>query len=135
MKQLTVLYDEHCPVCVRSANWLAASRQLVPLLVVPSGSPSARESYGRLPWLGRELVVVSDEGAVWAGPAAFLICFWALAGYRWLALLASTTLLLPISEWFFTMVSAHRGTFGEVFFGDRCDGAHCGVVPKTHPYR
>jgi len=51
----------------------------VALRFLPCTATEARSKFGDLPWLGDELVVVSDRGDVWVGPAAFLTCLWALA--------------------------------------------------------
>jgi hypothetical protein len=68
---------------------------------------SAGERYREIPWLGEELVVVSDDGSVWAGPAAFLICMWALRDWREWACRLSTPALAPLARRFFAAVSSH----------------------------
>src|SRR5262245_3404397 len=82
MRRLTVLYDAECSFCVRCKDWLARQPAFVELAFLPCRSPLALKRYGQVPWLIRELVVVSDEGEVWAGPAAFLVCMWALRDWR-----------------------------------------------------
>ena len=82
MRSLTILYDGACALCVRCRDFLAQSSTFVPLELLSSQSRGARERFGDVPWLGEELVVVSDEGDVWVGPAAFLVCLWALREWR-----------------------------------------------------
>jgi predicted DCC family thiol-disulfide oxidoreductase YuxK len=106
---LTVLYDERCGVCRRARDWLMAQPTHVRLELLAAASPSARTRYGSVPWLGEELVVVADDGRVWAGPAAFLTCLWATRRYRpWSYRLAGES-LAPLAERFFRMVSKRRG--------------------------
>ncbi len=125
-----VFYDALCPVCVRCAGWLERSSQHVPLALLDCRSVIARARYGQLPWLGRELVVVSDRGEVWYGPRAFLVCMWALRGWRGLALLLSSELLLPLGEVFFRFVSDHRGSFAFLVGASPChDGHSCAAHP------
>lgn len=84
VRYLTVLYDHNCPVCVHIRNWLGRQRQLVPLRLVPAASA---EAWRRFPKLAhaqtlREITVIGDQGQVWRGTDAFLVCLWALADHR-----------------------------------------------------
>lgn len=85
--RLTVLYDDRCPLCRAFSSWLARQPALVELDLVPAGSAAAR---GRFPALdhGRtleEITVVGDDGAVWTGAHAWVMCLWATAAHRALA--------------------------------------------------
>lgn len=84
VRRLTVLYDAECPLCRQVGAWLARQRKLVPVDLVPAGSREARR---RLPGLDHdrtleEITVVGDGGQVYRGPAAWIVCLWALAGHR-----------------------------------------------------
>lgn len=127
MKQLTVLYDATCALCVRCRDFLAASASYVPLELLASQSPSARERYGAVPWLGEELVVASDEGDVWIGPAAFLVCLWALREYRDWSYRLSGDVLAPLAERFFVAISGNRRSIARVLGPTRCEGDACSV--------
>jgi predicted DCC family thiol-disulfide oxidoreductase YuxK len=111
MRALTVLYDARCGFCSACRHWLEGQAQLVRLEFLPAGSPTARR---RFPTLvdsarGEELVVVSDEGGVYRGPQALIMCFWALEDYRdWSFRLARPS-LLPVARDIFAWVSVHRG--------------------------
>jgi predicted DCC family thiol-disulfide oxidoreductase YuxK len=85
---LTVLYDERCAVCRRTAAWLAGQDQLVPLVFVPAASRAARE---RFPALDHSstlgvVTVVTDRGLVYRGEHAWVMCLWCLTATRSLAL-------------------------------------------------
>ncbi|WP_435246673.1 thiol-disulfide oxidoreductase DCC family protein [Streptomyces sp. NRRL F-5630] len=85
---LTVLYDAECSLCSHVRKWLGGRPQLVPLAFVPAGSA---EAAARFPGLDQaatlaEITVVGDGGQVYRGPAAWIVCLWALAEYRPLAL-------------------------------------------------
>jgi predicted DCC family thiol-disulfide oxidoreductase YuxK len=108
MKQLTVLYDAACGFCVRCRWWLAKQPQFVPLEFIPSAS---REVALRFPGLGilrDELAVVADDGAVYRGTIAWIMCLWALVEYRELAMRMSNPLLMPLARRVFELVSANR---------------------------
>ncbi|MEV8568394.1 DUF393 domain-containing protein [Streptomyces sp. NPDC051322] len=88
---LTVLYDAQCPLCVHLRHWLLRQPQLVPLQLVPAASA---EAMARFPGIDHratleEITVIGDRGQIYRGPAAWIVCLWALAGHRakanWLA--------------------------------------------------
>lgn len=124
--RLTVLYDGGCPLCVRCRAWLEAEPAFVALELLDARSRQARAWYSSVPALGRELVVVSDTGDVWIGPAAFLMCLWALVEWReWSYRLASPA-VLPLADRSFQAVSRHRGWLGTLV-GAPCKGGACGA--------
>jgi predicted DCC family thiol-disulfide oxidoreductase YuxK len=145
MNRLTVLYDGTCALCLRCRDFLEASRTLVPLELLSCQSHEARERYGAVPWLGEELVVVSDEGDVWIGPAAFLVAMWSLADYREWSYRLSGPELAPLAERFFVAISSQRRRIATHFRKPRCDDdgvcriphegdADAGHAPR-HAYR
>jgi predicted DCC family thiol-disulfide oxidoreductase YuxK len=81
---LTVLYDADCPLCRHLSDWLRRQPKLVRLDLVPAASPEARH---RFPGLDHgaildEITVVGDAGQVYRGPAAWIVCLWALREHR-----------------------------------------------------
>ncbi|MGW0731112.1 thiol-disulfide oxidoreductase DCC family protein [Streptomyces sp. NPDC002851] len=87
VRRLTVLYDADCGLCRHLRNWLARQRQLVPLDLVPAGSAEALRRFPGLDLRStfEEITVVTDGGQVYRGPAAWVVCLWALAEHRPLA--------------------------------------------------
>jgi len=123
---LTVLYDEQCALCRRCRSWLKGQETLVPVGFLAAGSQEARERFGEVPWLGADLVVVGDDGAVWAGPAAFLMCMWATERYRGWSHRLSRRGFAPFAERFFRVVSSNRGRIGAVIGDAACPDGRCG---------
>ena len=86
MRSLTVLYDARCGLCSNARRWLEGQPQIVPLELLAADSAEARR---RFPSLAEtepeELVVVTDEGDVYRGSHAWIVCLWALRDYRELA--------------------------------------------------
>jgi hypothetical protein len=60
-------------------------------------------------------VVVGDGGEVWAGPAAFLICLWALRDWREWSFRLSGPGFAPLARWFFHVVSSQRRSVAALF--------------------
>jgi predicted DCC family thiol-disulfide oxidoreductase YuxK len=123
--RITVLYDERCTFCLRCRDWLAEQPCLLEVELLPAGSVIARDRYGAVPWLGRELVVVDDRGRAWVGPAAFVTCLWATARYRGLAYTLSRPSLSKHVRSFFMLVSRRRGRWSELLARKDDDCSWC----------
>jgi predicted DCC family thiol-disulfide oxidoreductase YuxK len=138
VKRLTVLFDEECPLCVRCRTWMLTQDSYLPIDFLACSSAEARRRYGSVPWLGAELVVVSDEGDVWVGAAAFLMCLWALVEWRQWSYRLSGPTLAPMAERFFRAVSGRRRLLGFVLGPPACPASGCRVPHHgSHgaPYR
>ena len=110
MLALTVLYDPECGLCRRAHEWLADQAKLIELQFVPCASDEARKRY---PFLDhdltkKDLTVISDDGAVYFGPKAWLMVLWALVRYRdWSYRLASPE-LLPTTRRVVSLITQNR---------------------------
>lgn len=110
MKRLYVLYDEECPLCQRCRRWLAGQPAYLELRFIPLQSPAVTcrfpgiEALG----LGEELLVVSDQGAVYRGAAAWIMCLYALAEYREWSLRLAHPALLPLARRVCVLISENR---------------------------
>lgn len=84
MNQLTVLYDENCGFCRRASGWLRMQRQIIWLDLVPAASEQARARFPQLDHAAtlRKITVVADDGGVYVGDDAWLVCLWALQAWR-----------------------------------------------------
>jgi len=117
MKRLYVLFDGSCALCVNCRNWLRAQAAFVELEFLPLQSPRLEERFPGIGVLQREdqLLVISDEGAVYQGPHAWIICLYALREYReWSQRLAQPA-LLPFARAAFKMISENRLTLSRWF--------------------
>jgi predicted DCC family thiol-disulfide oxidoreductase YuxK len=136
MRHLTVLYDEHCPICVRCRDWLALQPAFVSMDFLGCRTPEALTRYGEVPWLREELVVVSDQGDVWAGPAAFIVALWALQDWREWSYRLSGSALAPLAQRFFESLSKNRKGLARFFFSkDDCTGGTCRAPRRPAAYR
>jgi predicted DCC family thiol-disulfide oxidoreductase YuxK len=108
MRYLTVIYDSDCGLCARMIRWLMGQPKWIPLRVLPLSQ--AGKMYPELAKnaLREELTVVNDEGGVYVGDHAWLICLHALRRYRRQAQRLSRPGLRPFARQAFKIVSANR---------------------------
>ena len=110
MTKLTVLYDPSCFLCCRARRWLQNQSQFVPLEFVGAGTSKARSEFPEIEpdETLEDLTVVADDGAVYRGTKAWLICLWALRKYRGWSLTLGSDALLPSARRFIDWVSRNR---------------------------
>ncbi|GGM61520.1 thiol-disulfide oxidoreductase DCC family protein [Dactylosporangium sucinum] len=116
--RLTVLYDASCGLCRTARAWLAARAQLVPLEFVAAGSTEARRRYPALDVRDTlaDITVVADDGGVYTGDGAWLICLWALDDYRGLAARLAEPSMHPLARAVVATAARVRN------YGRDCDG-------------
>jgi predicted DCC family thiol-disulfide oxidoreductase YuxK len=106
MRRLTVLYDASCGFCVRCRAWMAEQPAYLEIEFLHAGSPEAAR---RFPGVDRDdLAVVDDEGGIYRGSDAFILCLWALREYRELSLDLAGPALKPLARVVFATVSSGR---------------------------
>lgn len=110
MRQLTVLYDPDCGLCRRVHEWLVAQPKYVEMNFVPIKSQEALYRYPRLDHAltARDVTVISDDGGVYWGAKAWLMCLWALRQYREWSYRLSPPELLPTARRVVSMISQNR---------------------------
>jgi predicted DCC family thiol-disulfide oxidoreductase YuxK len=134
MHELTVLYDAHCSLCRRFKDWLAAQRRaqngrggVVHLRFVAAGSANARALYPTLDHEAtlREVTVVADDGSVYVGDRAWIVCLWTTWEHRHTAVRLASPAMRPVAR---AIVQAAAGlrSWNSVREGgdyaDGCDG-------------
>lgn len=121
MLSLTVLYDPECGLCRRAHEWLAEQAKIIELRFVPCASDEARQRYPQLDHdlTKKDLTLVSDEGAVYFGPKAWLMVLWSLARYRDWSYRLATPELLPTTKRVVSLISQNRYKLGRVVGNNR----------------
>ncbi len=136
MKTLTVLFDAQCAMCRRCREWLGRQPAYLKLEFLPSSSSEVER---RFPGLTRtdqpeELVVISDEGGVYRGPVAFIMCLYALKEYRELSLWLSKPAMLPMARGAFVQLSKNRGILSHFLVSWGAPADECAAVAcRWHP--
>ena len=134
MKTLFVLYDGDCHFCRRCRHWLAEQPTYLEMVFVVAESA---EAHCRFPGIERyeatnELTVISDEGAVYQGPSAFIMCLYALVDFREWSLRLARPALLPFARQMFEIISNNRAGFSK-WFRASTDEEMTGALAKTPP--
>ncbi|HEY6118946.1 MAG TPA: DCC1-like thiol-disulfide oxidoreductase family protein, partial [Pyrinomonadaceae bacterium] len=99
-----------CGLCQRSHGWLADQPKLVEMIFIPCNSEAARRRYPHLDHAltEKDLTVVSDLGAVYFGPKAWLMVLWALVRYREWSYRLSSPDLLPTTRRVVSLITQNR---------------------------
>ena len=110
MKMLYVLYDRECALCRQCRRWLERQPAYVRLRFQPLQDP---EVGCRFPGIEsfhprEQLLVVSDEGDVYQGAYAWIMCLYALREFREWSQRLSNPLLLPLARRVCEIVSENR---------------------------
>jgi len=113
MKRLYVLFDQECALCQGCRQWLMRQQAFIELHFIPLQSPEIASRFpGLKEWdqldLSEKLVVVSDEGAVYQGQYAWIMCLYALREYREWAQRLAHPALLPFARRVCEVVSSNR---------------------------
>ena len=110
MKTLYVFYDGECGLCRRCREWLAAQAAYLPLEFHPFQSEEARRLCPDLLQFqpDQQLIVLSDEGGIYAGDQAWLMCLYALREYRGWASTLATPALRPLAQRLCLLISHNR---------------------------
>jgi predicted DCC family thiol-disulfide oxidoreductase YuxK len=136
MRSLTVVYDPECGLCTQVASWLLAQPKWIGMHLVPSTAlarlyPALAASKSK-----EELIVVSDEGGVYFGSRAWIMCLYALKRYRQWAYRLSRPALLPVARQAFSLLSSNRQRISQILrllndsqLRDRLEATH---VPRCY---
>jgi predicted DCC family thiol-disulfide oxidoreductase YuxK len=108
LNSLYIYYDDQCGLCAWARNWLLRQPAWVRLHLIGKNSQKARDYFTANGIDAGELTVVSNEGAVYQGHRAWLMCLYVLRAYHRLARRLASPLLLPFARHAFEMVSKNR---------------------------
>ena len=132
--KLYVLYDHGCGLCSHLVQWMSRQHSTWELQFVAAGSPESRQLFPdlTLPSRPEELIVVGEDGAVYRGDAAYIMCLYALDGYRPLAVRMSQPTWRPLARRIFTMISTNRLQISD-FLGLRSEEALTQTMVSKEP--
>jgi predicted DCC family thiol-disulfide oxidoreductase YuxK len=110
MEKLYVLYDPRCELCCRLKDWLQEQRSWIGLRLIAAGSQTARNMFPEIETFAgqNDLVVISDEGAVYLNDRAWIMVLYALEEYRDWAARLTHPLLLPLARQAYAALARNR---------------------------
>ena len=112
MEKLYVLYDPKCEICRRLRDWILVQRSWIGIAVVAAGSDQSKRLFPELDQIAGQddLVVISDEGAVYLNDHAWIMVLYAMVEYRDWAARLTHPLLMPLARQAFAALSKNRHT-------------------------
>ena len=115
MNRLTAFYDARCAMCIACRRWIEKEPKYLAVDFVSYQSKRAREI---CPDLDRfdpagEIVVMADDGGIYRGGKAWIMCLYALKGYREWALRLAQPSLLPVAKKLCHLISTNRLTLSK----------------------
>ena len=115
MQNLYVLYDANCSFCRRCRQWLTEQPAYLELHFIPAGSAEAGCRFPGLERIGASgpFTVIGDDGAVYQGPNAFIMCLYALTEFRAWSLQLAQPALLPFARTAFDLITHNRTAFSK----------------------
>ena len=118
MKRLYVLFDGQCELCVRCRKWLMKQAAFVPLVFIALQSPEVQKRFPGVDSLKptEQLLVISDDGSVYRGASAWIMCLWALQKYREHAQRMAHPILLPFAQIVCELLSRNRFYLSDALF-------------------
>ena len=121
MNRFYVLFDAQCELCVRCRNWLRNQPAFVSLSFIALQSAQAQQRFPGIDALkpNEQLLVISDEGSVYRGAHAWIMCLWALRKYREHALRLASPVMLPFAQIVCELLSRNRFHLSEALFRQR----------------
>jgi predicted DCC family thiol-disulfide oxidoreductase YuxK len=116
MKAITVFYDARCGLCTTVKAWLEREPKYVKLFFVPYDSEHARVLFPKIAdWHPeQEILVLSDEGGLYRGDGAWIMCLWATVRYREWSLRMAKPGLRFYAEKLCRLISRHRRSLSRV---------------------
>ncbi|MEM9478866.1 MAG: DCC1-like thiol-disulfide oxidoreductase family protein [Verrucomicrobiota bacterium] len=114
---LRVFYDAECGLCRACRHWMKDQPKFVEVLFTPYQSGNAERLCSGLHTLhpDRQIVVLADNGAIYQGGSAWVMCLWALRDYRELAGRLATPAFLPFAKKACALVSKNRLRLSSLF--------------------
>jgi hypothetical protein len=97
----------------------------VPLVFIAFQSDEAQQRFPGIDALkpGEQLLVISDEGAVYRGAHAWIMCLWALENYREHAQRLANPVLLPLARTVCELLSRNCFFLSDILFRENPETA------------
>ena len=110
VQRLAVFFDQECSLCRACRRWLMSQDKYFPVDFIAYQSRLAREICPQLADMNpeKEIVVMADNGQLYQGGSAWIMCLYALRRYRELSFKLAHPMLLPLAKKICHVVSNNR---------------------------
>ena len=110
IRKIYILYDSRCGVCSRVRSWMGEQRTWFAVEFVAAGSDRAHRLFPELEHEDEpsELIVITNEGAVYFDDAAWIVCLYALVEYRSWSYRLARGPLRPLARRAWQLLSKNR---------------------------
>lgn len=117
VRAIAVFFDQDCSLCRACRRWLQAQDKYFPIEFMAYQSRRAREICPQLDELNpeKEIVVMADNGQIYQGGSAWIMCLYALRRYRELSFKLAHPMLLPLAKKLCHIVSERRLSLSKLF--------------------
>lgn len=137
MKTLTVFYDHNCGLCRSCRRWLMKQPTYFEVKFVAYDSLTARTLCPGLSSMepDREIIAMADDGALYRGGRAWVMCLYATRRHRPLAMRLGSPALLPLAKKICGLVAANRLRISSLLRlkSDRELAEAANTTPETEP--
>ena len=110
MAALHILYDEACGLCDSFRKWLLRQPAHLHFDFIALQDPTVETRFPGIKRFepDREIVVIDDEGQVYQGHNAWVLCLWATREHRVLSHRLASPRMLPMVRKICVLVSSNR---------------------------
>ena len=114
---IAVFYDQECNLCRTCRRWLMSQDKFFPMEFMAYQSRRALKVCPQLMELNpdKEIVVMADNGQIYQGGSAWIMCLYALRRYRELSFKLAHPMLLPLAKKMCHVVSNNRLRLSKFF--------------------
>ncbi|MBI4594984.1 MAG: DUF393 domain-containing protein [Candidatus Tectomicrobia bacterium] len=113
-----IIYDDHCPICRRTINWVNANAKDGAFEMVSSHSPFLGNRFSFLSKASclQAIVLILPDGSVLSGDKALPEILSRLSRYGWLANVFSFPFFKPLTHFLYSWFASRRYIFSTLFF-------------------
>ena len=128
-RRLEVYFDGNCGVCGRLTSWLERQDCHLDMVILPYAGIEAKRLFPEIDEYEPDKLMVTrtNTGRIYRGAESWVMCFWALKKYRWLARVLGNCVILPFVKIVAWLVARNRYRLGKMLFGKSCE---CGMRKK-----
>jgi len=118
VKKIEVFYDGRCGMCCSFHEWIHRQERAFQIDFVPYQAERAEEVFPGIHTLdpAREMIVRADNGEIYRGAEAWVMCLYSCANHRDMAKRLARPAMLAVAIRVCHLLAANRHGLSKVFF-------------------